>query len=765
MRGKTVVMAVAILAAAVLQGETYDTFDVAAGEEKELPKSSTVTTLNVAGSLKVATGGGSTTKVLNLGGTAETPAKVRVSGSYSALTVSEQATIGANGGCGLLEIGGWYANFTIKKLVIDANTPLTPGSDYVDFLNVADYHCGFGNGGIVNQSGKTARICYKKGASDGWVLTGSDWGSYLFQEGDFVLEGTPNARIWINAGGGGTGFDAETYPSKLTKGDATVRTQGTCDMLLNNDSGLRCLQVGNVRFGHAGKIRINNIGVKVTGSVTIDPTVTEVSVGGDYSPYFDLNGHVVTSCTMKVEAGVVKSSAAGGVLAFAPAAGEVVSFSGPMESGAVRMCGEGTLELGAATVPALEILSGTVRVSDANTSVSSLVLAKGATLVIDGCAFAKPATFTNDGGTVTCVNGGTIAYAADESLFNPGLPTGVGKSGPGKLIVYDPSSLGGLVHAAEGTVAFSRMGLTAPYHRWTFKALSDCKAAPAQGHVKALIQSRLYLWDAEDGCVAQDAMSNAADLTPPGSLTAGQIAYQCAVSYKPDVSSWLKSLKKIFDNNNDRPILVEPVIDPGDSSTWLSYAYRLPANSKPVVDYDLGTEYYRPRTWTVEASDDGVNWVTVDNRVDVEPVDNSGYIRYFDGETPKRKFRLSGYVSAGVVNMPAALGVRADADATVDFTSVTGGQGVDSIVVDTAVGAGTVLNAKVLPNGVLSLLHVEGTVADGYKTGLRVSDWADLPNFDSWTVSVDGTVKRGWRVGVSDGELAVFKPGFVLIFR
>lgn len=770
--GRLLVAAVTVGAALTLLAETYDTFDVAAGEQKTLPANSTVTTLNVAGSLTVANGGASKTGTLNIGGTATTPATIRVSGAYSSLTVTNQVVIGENGCSGLLDMGGWYSSYVVKKLVIHANAPLTPGSDYVDFLNVAQYNYSAGKGGLVNQSGKPARIRYQRSGGDAWIVTGSDWGATLFQEGEFVLEGTVNQRIRIDAGGGGTGFNAETYPSKLTAAEATVRTRGECDVVFYNDTNLRCLQIGNVTFGHTGSLSTSNVCIKVTGPVAIGPNVKQLVVGGNSGPYFDLNGNTVTACTTRIAAGcVLKSSKAGGVLAFAPAASSTNALSGAVEGpgATVRMCGEGTLNLEASTVPSLEVVSGTVRVLSAEASVASLTLEKNATLLVDGCAFAMPPAFVNNGGAIVCTNGGSIAYAANCSVFNPCFPNGIEKSGAGDMYVYDPSELAGLVHAAGGRIVFSREGLDKPYHRWTFKAMRD--NAKLADKPKTLILAGLYLWGL-DGAAVIGATANATDKTAPSDLAAGTCAWQCDVTYNT-TKSWLMSLWKIFAHaNDDRPILATPVIDPEDESSWVKFAYHLPTGSQPITDYDLRTECYRPRDWEFEVSDDGVNWTTADVREDQWSVASSGEqytdIRWFDGGDrthPTRKFKLSGYVTAGVTNMPPAVGVRADAAATVDFTAVTGGQGVNAVVVDAAAGAGSVLNANVLANGTLSVLNFDGAMQAVNKTGLSVAGWSDLDNLTSWTVSVNGQAKARWRVDVVDGELAFCKPGLVIIYR
>jgi hypothetical protein len=227
-----------------------------------------------------------------------------------------------------------------------------------------------------------------------------------------------------------------------------------------------------------GRVLVTNIGVKITGPVFFGEGISSIEFGGSEDGYLDLNGNVLTSRTMRVAAGRVKSSAKGGVLAFAPGLGRDYVFSGTVDAPvAVRMCGDGVLSIKSSTISGLEVEKGTVRITDSNVSVASLHVASGAGIVIDGCEFVWPESADCPEGAVTCVNGGSVVFAKNASMFNPDISGGISKAGSGKVIVYDPVGVGGLLHVAEGTLSFSREGLDAPYHRWTFKELSDFSSA------------------------------------------------------------------------------------------------------------------------------------------------------------------------------------------------------------------------------------------------------------------------------------------------
>jgi hypothetical protein len=151
----------------------------------------------------------------------------------------------------------------------------------------------------------------------------------------------------------------------------------------------------------------------------------------------------------------------------------------------------------------------------------------------------------------------------------------------------------------------------------------------------------------------------------------------------------------------------------------------------------------------------------------VKPVDNTGAITFFDGGDylhPSRKFRLSGYETKGVRNMPSSVSVRVDAGATLDFSSVEGGQGVNAITVDIAAGCGMLKNAKAVAEGTLNLIATE-PIAGATGIGFPVSNLSDADNLFSWKVVVNGKERKGWHVVSAGDTLCIVPPGTVVIIR
>ena len=760
---KSAVMgAIGLMTSSVLAEKVYETYTVSGTETTA--ENMFADQLNVSGTLIVKNNTKVSAGTLNLGGTPSVPAVLQVGGASSTLYVTN-IVIGANGGCGLLRSTGYWSSITLReRLTIAENTPPSPDSEFIDFLEVNQYCMATGYG-FYNETMQPARIMFKRdsGGGIGWLTTGAQWGAYLFKSGAFVMEGSERAPIWVSPGGGGGGFSAEKYPSRLAEGQTTVKTAGKCDVWFTTDNDLRCLQLSNVEFMNEGKVLVTNLGVKISGPVSFGERISSIEFGGKGEGYLDLNGNVLTSRTMRVVSGVVKSSVKGGVLAFKPDSEEEVSFSGNVDSSVVvRKLGEGTLAFDGVSVSSLEIQEGMVRISEDSVVVSSLSIASGAILVVDGCRLAIPAVSECANGSIRCINGGSVVVEEFSGQFGSDLSSGIRKCGTGRLVVYDPVAVGGLLHVAEGTLSFSREGLDAPYHRWTFKELSDFSSAS-----KVLILSELYLWGNDGNRVpASGTMAKVDGQPDPSTLAPGQVAWQCEVTYKA-TDSWLMNIASIFTQGHNRPILGSPVINPEDSSTWVSFAYHLPANSTPVTHYDLSTQNCRPRTWTLETSDDGNDWRTADVRIGVEPEDNTGGIKFFYGGdylNPSKKFRLSGYETKGVRNMPSAVSLRVDAGATLDFSSVEGGQGVNAITVDIAAGCGTVKNAKAVAEGTLNLIVTE-PIAGATDLGFPVSNLSDAENLFSWKVVINGKERKGWHVVPMGDTLSIVPPGTVVIIR
>lgn len=754
----------------ILGAATYENYTIPAGTSETFSTEAlTVTdTLTVNGELKLSGSYKSSAKTLYLDGTAEKAARIYVN-SAATFNAAESVIIGANGGSGYLDMGNWYCGYEFNpcKIYVDANASKTPGGDYVDIIHVGDNKMYMGKG-VYNQSAHEARILFKPSQPNApFIMSGNAWGATIFNEGRFVLEGSADAPIAVQCGGGG--FPSpDGYPTIVCAAGASVRTLGNCAANFTATAFYRCMWIRNVTFGNAGGVVFKNLKTTMSGPVTFGPEVTAIEIDAtDTGTFFDLAGNTLTGKTMRVGNCLFKNTKSTGGLVFAPAADLVDAFTGALDASVkVEMSGEGELALAACDIPDLAVLSGTLRITDSDAQVASLRLAAGSKLIVDGCTFTRPANFTDEGAEVFFVNGGAIAYPANDSIFMPNFPSGVTKRGAGRTVIHDPAALGGILHVAEGTLAFSRYGVTQPFYRWTFKSVRENEKLTSKTSLAPVLVG-LWLWGTDGNRVAGDAMQSASAKVDPATLNPGYISIQCDYTWVEKMEYWHKYPSNLFVSNNNGVYIATPESKLDDPDSWFVFAYRLPADVQPVTGYDLqgGSDCLRVKDWTVEVSDDGTNWTTLDERNDQWSLDASGNqyysVNYFDGgdrQHPTHKFAFTGYLAPGVQNMPETIGAQVDAGTTLDFSCVTGGQGVNALVYDPTLGAGTIRNMKVAGTG---NFDIRGETAATGELGYTFEGLADAANFEKWTVTLNGK-STPRKLVFENGKLSLVAQGMVI---
>ena len=130
---KSAVMgALGLMTSSVLAEKVYETYTVSGTET--VTENMFADQLNVSGTLIVNNNTKVSAGTLNLGGTPSVPAVLQVGGASSTLYVTN-IVLGANGGCGLLRSTGYWSSITLReRLTIAEDTPLSPDSEFIDFL-------------------------------------------------------------------------------------------------------------------------------------------------------------------------------------------------------------------------------------------------------------------------------------------------------------------------------------------------------------------------------------------------------------------------------------------------------------------------------------------------------------------------------------------------------------------------------------------------------------------------------------------------------
>lgn len=765
--------------------DSVESYEVPVGTQEELAdgtyKDLTIRGIGVIGSVEI-----NVTNRLAIGGTPDAPAKLLIEGGWwPKIKALKDTVIGDNGGLGLVECRqSKISSVEFKSILVHALAACTPQTEYVDFFK-------FSSGiitlreGISNQSVYPARLLYSD-SGEGHFVSGSDWGATIFREGDFVMEGCSTHQVMVKIGGGGSTFRWENNYSKLCNAAATATIQGACDALFYSTQGesvektLHGLELARLTCANTGDLIFSNLVTKLTGPLVLNVADSALVVAGIPEVYFDLNGQTLTGRVVRVESGDMRNTLSTGGLVFAPAAAETAAFSGVAAASLnISKDGEGTLDLSGANIGGeLTVREGSVVVtSDASCATFKF---EGGTLTVDGCAF-EVGSWQQSGGSFSCINGGrivrTVAAAdADTWLKKPtDIPAGVTfrKTGSHACIIYDPSSAGG-VDVREGVLKFSAYGRSEKYLRILFSKMSTVKTSDI---VKPLTMGKVALFGA-DGTIPSDGAAAKADGTAADALTEKSFAYTAAKTTITTDTSYFKTPKYVFAITgtgkavNNYCLLDAPSIDPDDPATRFGYVIRLSESSPNLVGYDFSIVGSRdhPTDWTVEGSATGADgtWTTIDTRAGQHPVKQSSTAWWGGGGVGEQALTFEfpcTYVTPGVSGLAATMDVRVDSGATADFSAVAGGQSVGALTVDATKGAGTIMNARILANGVLNVINAETASYKGvFPLALTLTDTADVDNFKSWTVSVNG-VPQKCTVAWKDGQLVACPPGLILLFR
>lgn len=327
--------------------------------------------------------------------------------------------------------------------------------------------------------------------------------------------------------------------------------------------------------------------------------------------------------------------------------------------------------------------------------------------------------------------------------------------------------------ASTNRVEFYTPELTDRYYRFVFKAVN--------GGAFGLNYLFLRTKDGSDEFSAKSAggvnqytldesAATAADLAPgeymfscPNGLvfTIGNGGNQFCTYAKDGLTS-LNVWGGVRINDGTTPSLADP-------NTWVTLTIRLRDEAAmPIVGYTMRQAMGEKRlaAWEVLASADGVSWRTVDERTVADIYeyshDNAGYYGYFNNGEP------FGWRCLAAGNAFDCAGtVQVDEGGFLDLSCVPDANiSIKSLTVDATVGGGTITKFRPAADGVLNITGLVGELPSKYTASVNLAEVVDAANFNSWRVTLDGTVVRGSRVTFANGALtAHLTSGFILIVR
>ena len=422
-------------------------------------------------------------------------------------------------------------------------------------------------------------------------------------------------------------------------------------------------------------------------------------------------------------------------------------------------------------LPALTVDAGCAVVTN-DCRMGRLAVSAGATLIVDGgrivCSdIEKP-------GEIVCRNGGAVSIKTDGTAGDEAgmlrtplwSMTELVKTGEGDLIVYEPEAVAGFVHVAGGALRFSKRGLSDKYFRLTFK---ECWPFwyYEYGNRNARLSTKIGLYDSQDKPIHMGWGWDAAYGTPAIDLQAGQVTAPVGTVV---VSGSLHAvvIGNTPSESGYRPEFDKVQTNAADTATWQEITARFYADT-PAIDglnFNTGWEHGSPRVWTVETSATGQDgsWRTVMDVTNAPSPPNNNHHGYIGGDISKPAYHFR-YVEPGVTGLADVLQIQVDGGAVLDFTSKTGGQTVDRIVVDLAAGGGTVgtvSNVVFAASGVVELKGVS-RLPKG-ELPLVCAAASGEENLANWTVAVAGKPRRG-SVSLCGERLNVSADGMLLLIR
>ena len=784
----------AICAAASARADDYV---LAAGETDALAFAggtvTNFTSMTVAGSLGITGDGWIKTPTLNLDGGTLTVDGAKASIGTAHYRDQTPTTVtftnAADGTYGKVIVKNGTAaaqdsyryNFGAKLFNVATNAADVVGTDgMIDVLSVDG--AGIAIREASNYSTLTARITVA-GTSHLARGGGYAYGAGIFKRGAFAID-LENAELTITTGNqigafndanvpvvvGGTGNltfshvlnNSEGYYSMFRKG-AYLNHVG--DLLLMGMSGVN----GGV-FGFAGDniIGPNVRTIRSTGAynvalrVAMPYTITVHDVDFVRSGY---NDRLLGDGDAKIR---IDASAAPRTFRANIPMRFVLTLSNAITTNnnslTVEKIGSYEATISSTTnIISLNVLEGPVRITS-DCVISNLAGAAGTTLIADGCRVSITGEAQLKGLALETANGGTFV-----------------KTGGGRTAAYDPGTISGGLHVASGSVVFSKYGFAQKYWRWTFTKIYN---GPKPLHI-----GRFWLFGT-DGKNAAPGLPGLSYVGPTTALAEGRVRWHYDAStnlaLKAGVPDWqgIGQVAQCFRTNfnqylNNFAYLSSPEIDPGNPASHLGFELRLKSTAKPLTGYNfmpvLNNDY--PMSWTVEASDDGEAWTTVETRADVTPRNPTAYY-FYDGENandsaspvwirgkPREYFHFNGYRNDGLAALAEPLSLQVDAGAMVDLRAFSDGQPINRIAIDLSSGGGTIHGGTVAASGTLALTNV---ATSGFNLSdalpLVVDRLGETVNLKAWSVVIDGAPSK-YKVVCSNGQLVLVPPGVCIIIR
>ncbi len=439
--------------------------------------------------------------------------------------------------------------------------------------------------------------------------------------------------------------------------------------------------------------------------------------------------------------------------------------------------GANNATLAVTNIPALVVSEGTVTLTK-DCVIGSLTTAEGAKVVVDGATLYYSSSsgsvemeLKNNAKVFRVVTG---TEGEESGMNRSGLKSEATllKTGDTDLIVYDPSSIAGLVHIKGGVLRFSKRGLSDKYLRLTVKECYPFKDYEGEHYNGLWLKVGLY--GAAGTFVNADYCGSADAGTAPSALNENHFAVPTGTLFTGNDASvggaFIISSSGIG-NGYGVPCFTNATKtlckDASDESGWQKIWGRLKSDQSAIdgINFASGWGWGIVKAWTFETSKTGEDgtWQVVQEitaATNNTGSENNYGILSGDANKPAAYFR---YIEPDVTGLADTLQIQVDEGATLDFGAKTGGQTINRVLIDAT--AGVVTNVVFASSGVVELVGTNTRETKGLLP-LVFEGVSGVENLPNWTVECAGeTCNRRAKFSASDQKIELLPPGMLVIVR
>lgn len=605
---------------------------------------------------------------------------------------------------------------------------------------------------------------------NGGKLAASSWDKSWFNPSSgttLTLESVNGQDIYLDVGTQRRYF-TPGYPTSF----GTVVTAGSGDIVVNSsvvgdDRMYLTFRHWNVTWGHSGDLRATGSGgLKIvnpgtlphgasTGGVRLEDS-TELLVSDNSA--FDVNsieGTVRSIGTAGAPSTIRFGKYKSGTFKNAPNVGGYC---------VVEKHGSGTtLTLDNTGFQKLDVKGGTVIASGGATSVYELNMEAGAALNVSDTRFtaADSSAFNASSSVAIGETGVFDVVGGTDASFKLDSSGSFVKRGAGTWNVYGDNALTGRVHVAGGTVKFHYTEQQSCAQDQWWRVSITKQAYQTKG--VTLAEIGLFAGSERvNGSLSATTAETSSMLNGTAKITSSDFSSGIVANLFDSNAS------TIWGPNWQDPSSSAPKIYGGHP---LTIVMRLPSAhvGKVVTSVDISNNNYyndHAKSFTVESSLDGVNWISRGTYNDLSRADWSNWYggsSHFAIAEATREVEGSGHGSRGLSDNVV---VRVDSGATLDMSFVKTTENVlSALEFDAAVGGGTITDAAFASHGTINILNATKQSIKTLELPLTLVRATDVDNLKNWTLLIDGVELSGYRCRYVNGMVKFTPPGLMLVLR